>query len=196
MKKRVQIVCQTCQKIFEVIQSERAAKFCSKKCMESNLEYRQELKEKTKKYWKEHPERRISQGEKISKKLRGRVLSEETKEKCRQASTGRKHTEETKKKMSLERKGKICSKETIEKMTKNVYVLYYRLDDSRLSSSSCTGDGQPLQLCCCGCGRDASEQDVYCSKTSLKVMRDCLCNDACSACQSESELDMLSQHEV
>lgn len=51
--------------------------------------------------------------------LRGYKLSNETKEKIRQANTGKKRTDESKKKMSLSHLGMIHTEETKEKMSKS-----------------------------------------------------------------------------
>ena len=52
-------------------------------------------------------------------KMKGRVFSQETRQKISEASKGRKHTEETKRKLSEVHKGKKLSPEAIDKMVKS-----------------------------------------------------------------------------
>jgi hypothetical protein len=53
----------------------------------------------------------------LSNKLKGRIISDETKIKMSQASTGRLKSEETKKKIGLGNKGKIISQEQRDKLS-------------------------------------------------------------------------------
>lgn len=62
---------------------------------------------------------RLEHSKNISESLKGRTLSEETKEKLRQANLGKKHSEESCKKMSASQLGRKHSEETKKKMAES-----------------------------------------------------------------------------
>lgn len=90
-KDKIKLICQICEKEFEVCPCHKNAKFCSKKCFfESKKGYKQTEEHK----------------QKIGKALKGHKVTEETRRKIIEANTGRKHSKEARKNMSEAHKGK------------------------------------------------------------------------------------------